>query len=623
MGKRSKTGSLVVNKIWLLAKNYRIPLFALFGLVLGLIFHFLLHRHDIGEWIWLATLIIGGFPIVLQTFRGMLKGQFASDIVAMLAIITAVIMGQAFAGAVVVLMQSGGEALEAYGLRRASSSLAALLARAPRFAFRKTNGSLEKIDVALVRVGDVLMVRPGDLIPVDGTIVSGSSEVDESALTGEPLAHTKTNGDRVFSGSVDVNGAFEMRADKISQESQYQKIVELVRKAQTEKAPIQRLADRYAIFFTPLTLVMSGLGFLITRDPITILAVLVVATPCPLILATPLAILCGINKSAKSGIIVKGGAPMEQIGNIKAAVFDKTGTITYGTPFVEEIVPLNHVTAEELLYKTASIEQLSSHSIAKAVVEKANRKLTVPVNFKESPGRGVEGDIDKDHYTIGSYGFLKERLSEACFQNCEEAINRYFAHEKLLVFIGKNDLCIGILVISDRIRPNVSGLLEEIKCLGVEEVVMLTGDSARNADVIAKQAGIKTYRADLMPSQKVEIIQELKKKYDPIAMVGDGINDAPALATATVGVAMGAYGSAISAEAGDIVFLVDDLTKLREVISISQWTIHIAKESILIGIGLSFILMIIAALGFIAPAVGAMLQEIIDVAVILNALRVR
>ena len=623
MGKRSKRGSLVVNKIWLLAKNYRIPLFALFGLVLGLIFHFPLHRHDISEWIWLATLIIGGFPIVLQTFRGMLKGQFASDIVAMLAIITAVIMGEAFAGAVVVLMQSGGEALEAYGLRRASTSLAALLAREPRFAFRKTDGSLEKIDVKQVRIGDLLMVRPGDLIPVDGTIVSGSSEVDESALTGEPFAHTKTTGDKVFSGSGDVNGAFEMRANKISQESQYQKIVELVRKAQTEKAPIQRLADRYAIFFTPLTLAMSGLGFLITRDPTTILAVLVVATPCPLILATPLAILCGINKSARSGIIVKGGAPMEQIGNIKAAVFDKTGTITYGTPFVEEIVPLNHVTADELLYKTASIEQLSSHDIAKAVVEKANRKLTVPVGFKESPGRGVEGDIDEDHYTIGSYGFLKERLTEACFKNCRESIDRYFAHEKLLIFIAKNDLCIGILVISDRIRPDVSVLMQEIKRLGVEEVVMLTGDSARNADVIAKQAGIKTYRADLMPAQKVEIIRELKEKYDPIAMVGDGINDAPALATATVGVAMGAYGSAISAEAADIVFLVDDLSKLREVISISQWTIHVAKESILIGIGLSFILMVIAALGFIAPAVGAMLQEIIDVAVILNALRVR
>jgi heavy metal translocating P-type ATPase len=613
----------MIHKFWAFTKNYPIPLFALFGLFLGLIFYFPLQQRVAAQNIWLITLIIGGFPIVLQTLKGMLKGQFASDIVAMLAIITALIMEQTFAGAVVVLMQSGGEALEAYGLRRASSSLEALLARAPRFAFRKSKNSLEKIEVADVKIGDLLIVRQGDLIPVDGTITDGSSEIDESALTGEPLAHTKTKGDPVFSGSVNVDGAFEMKADKISQESQYQKIVELVRKAQTEKAPIQRLADRYAIFFTPLTLFMSALGYWITGDSVTILAVLVVATPCPLILATPLAILCGINKSARSGIIVKGGAAMEQIGRIKAAVFDKTGTITFGTPFVEEVVPLNHVTSDDLLHKTASIEQLSTHSIAKAVVEKANQKLLVPNNFKEIPGCGVEGDIENDHYTIGSYSFLKNSLGENCFKNCLDAIQRYYALKKLLIFIGKNDLCIGILVISDRIRPNVSGLIHDIKSLGVQEAVMLTGDSAKNAEVIAKQAGIENFSAELLPAQKVEMIHSLKAKYDPIAMIGDGINDAPALATATVGVAMGAYGSAISAEAADIVFLVDDLSKLKEAILISQQTIHIAKESILIGIGLSFFLMLIAAFGHIQPAMGAMLQEVIDVAVILNALRIR
>jgi heavy metal translocating P-type ATPase len=611
------------HKIWTFAKAYPLPLFALFGLLLGVVVDWVFKRHDLSDWIWMITLIVGGAPIALQTLKGMLKGRFASDIVAMLAIITAIIMEQAFAGAVVVLMQSGGEALEAYGLRRASSSLAELLARAPRFAFRKVDGSLEKIDVNEVEIGDTLIVRPGDLIPVDGTIVSGSAEIDASALTGEPLAHNKTKGDKVFSGTIDVNGAFEMRADKLSQESQYQKIVDLVKKAQSEKAPIQRLADRYAIFFTPLTLLMAALGFFLTRDPTTILSVLVVATPCPLILATPLAILCGINKSAKSGIIVKAGASMEQIGNIKAAIFDKTGTITYGTPFVEEIVPLNHVTSDDLLIKTASIEQLSSHSIAKAVVEKANRKLLVPSHFKETPGCGVEADIDKDHYTIGSHAFLKQKLGNDCYQNCQEAINRYYAQEKLLIFIAKNELCIGILVISDRIRPNVPSLIQEIQAMGVREVVMLTGDSAKNAEMTAKQAGILTFKGDLLPAQKGQIVHALKEKYGTVAMIGDGINDAPSLATATVGVAMGAYGSAISAEAADIVFLVDDLSKLKEAIAISQWTIHIAKESIFIGMGLSLALMIIAIFGLIQPAVGAMLQEIIDVAVILNALRVR
>ncbi len=611
------------NTLWAFGKHYPLPIFTLFGLLVGLIFHFPLHRVDLSHWIWLATLICGGIPIVFQTLKGMIQGIFASDIVAMLAILTALVMGEAFAGAVVVLMQSGGEALENYGLRRASSTLEALLARAPRFAFRKKDDSLEKIRVEDVRVGDILMVRPGDLIPVDGTIIEGTAEIDESALTGEPLAHSKTAGNKVFSGTIDVNGAFEMRADLLSQESQYQKIVEMVRKAQLEKAPIQRLADKYAIFFTPIALAMSLFGFFVTGDTTTILAVLVVATPCPLILATPLAILCGINKSAEVGIIVKGGAPMEQVGNIQVAVFDKTGTITYGTPHIEETIPLNHETADDLLYKTASIEQLSSHSIAKAVVNKANRKLTVPLNFKETPGSGVEGDIDGDRFTIGSYTFLEQSFGKQCFENCFDTINRFESQEKLLIFIAKNGLCIGILVVSDRIRPNIPVLIRDIQLLGVKEVIMLTGDSAKNAENIAKQAGIKTVKADLLPSQKMEVIKKLKEKYSSVAMVGDGINDAPALATATVGIAMGALGSAISSEAADIVFLVDDLSKMRDCLVISQRTIYIAKQSIFIGMGLSFILMCIASFGLIQPVVGALLQEFIDVAVILNALRVR
>lgn len=602
-------------------KHYPIPLFALCGLLAGIAVHF--YRPIVAEWIWLATLVMGGVPIIWQTVKGMFRGQFASDIVAMLAIITAILMRQAFAGAVIVLMQSGGEALEAYGLRRASSSLAALLARAPRFAFRKKGDVLEKIPVDAVQIGDTLIVRPGDLIPVDGTIVEGTAEIDESALTGEPLAHAKSKSDPVYSGTIDVNGAFQMRADKRSQESQYQKIVELVQKAQAEKAPIQRLADRYAIFFTPLTLLMAAIGYLLTREASAILAVLVVATPCPLILATPLAILCGINKSAESGIIVKGGAPMEQVGRAQAVVFDKTGTITYGTPFVEEIVPLNAETEDKLIYAAASIEQLSSHSIAKAVVNKATGKLSVPTRYQETPGQGVEGEIDGAKYTIGSYSFLEMRLGRKCFQNCDEAINRFYHQEKLLIFIAKNGLCVGIFVVSDQIRPAVPALLQKIHSLGVKEVVMLTGDSAKNAAVIAKQAGIKTVKADLLPEQKVAVVHQLKEKYDPIVMVGDGINDAPALATATVGIAMGAYGSAISAEAADIVLLVDDLAKVGDAMAISQWTIHIAKESIFIGMGLSFALMVVACFGLIQPAVGAMLQEIIDVAVILNALRVR
>jgi len=604
----------------------RSPLLVLAGILLGAIFHLALQRPDLSHWIWLATLIAGGLPIVYRTTKGMLHGIFASDIVAMLAILTAFFLGQAFAGSVVVLMQLGGEAIEAYGLRRATSSLSALLKRAPRTAWRKKGSSMEEIDVRQVQIGDILIVRPGDLIPVDGTILNGSAEIDESAITGEPLARSKGVGEKLLSGSIDVNGAIEMRADRESKESQYEKIVSLVKTAQEEKAPIQRLADRYAVLFTPLTLLMAGLGFFLTRDPSTILSVLVVATPCPLILATPLAVICGINRAADAGIIVKGGAPLEQIASTEAVLFDKTGTITFGMPFVEEVVSLNGEAEEEILLHAAIIDQYSSHSVAKAICSKALQKhksLPLPKRFQESPGRGVEGEINGHAYCIGSKAFLEEKAGVGILAPYQATIQRYQKLGKLLIFVVKDGICLGFLTIADRIRPEARETMQGLRSLGVKEISMVTGDSQWNAEMIAKEAGIAKVEAELLPEEKVAVVQDYGKRYRHVLMVGDGINDAPALATATVGVAMGAYGTAISAEAADIVLLVDDLSKIPDALSIGQRMLQVAKQSIWIGLGLSFALMIVAAAGYIIPAIGAMLQEIIDVAVILNALRAR
>ncbi len=605
--------------------QYPIPVFAFFGLITGILF-FISGQQLIAHYIWYATLILGGAPIVLQTFIGMIKGKFAADIVALLAIITAIIMQQSFAGAVVVLMQSGGEALEKYGLRRASSSLSALLARAPRIAHRKKDGSLEDIDVKEIKVGDSLVIRPGDLIPVDGTIIQGEAEVDEAAMTGEPLAHYKTIGARLLSGSIAVNGALEMRADKTSQESQYAKIVELVRTAQADKAPIQRLADRYAVFFTPLALLISILGWLITKDATTFLAVLVVATPCPLILATPVAVISGINKAAEQGIIVKGGAPLEQTGRIQAAVFDKTGTITYGTPYIDEIIPMNKISAQEMLSLAASIEQLSSHSAAQSIVRYAKmhiEKLPLPKNFKETSGRGVEAEVDGKHVLIGSQSFIEERLGKEQLAPHLAKLNQIHSQGKLITFIAIDHHFAGVIVLSDHIRSEVPLMIERLHQLGIKEILLLTGDSFKNTEVIAKQAGIAHIKADLLPEQKVQAVDELMLTYPYTMMVGDGINDAPALASATVGIAMGAQGTAISAEAADIVLLVDDINKVADAVYIGRRMLHIATQSILVGIGLSVILMVIAAFGHIPPPIGALFQEIIDAAVILNALRAR
>ena len=532
--------------------------------------------------------------------------------------------------------------------------------------------SLEEIKVTDVRIGDLLVVRAGDLIPVDGTIISGRAQIDESALTGEPLPKNKDVSDDVFSGTINAGGnAFEILASKVSEDSQYAKIVQLVRKAQEEKAPIQRLADRYALWFTPITLAISGFGWLVTQNPQTILSVLVVATPCSLIFATPVAIMSGINRCAKIGIIIKTGAAIEQIGKSQAVVFDKTGTITYGSPVVEDIVVLtkdgkirqeeddnnsinnnnsntiltsnNNNASDDLLLKAAGIEQMSSHPAARVIVQKAKEKLgssllSTPRNFHEIAGAGVEGDINGEHIIVGSQSLFEnndnkkyhgqrqqqQQQSELEFDK-ELLLNtiKKRGEGKMIAFIGINNILVGAIILGDKIRLGVNVMMQRLQKLGVKETVMLTGDSFDSAKVIAKQAAITNFEFNLLPEQKVLAIKKLKERYKNIVMVGDGINDAPALAAATVGVAMGAKGTAISAEAADMVLLVDDVTKVADVLEIGQRTIQIAKQSIYFGLGVSFILMIVASFGLIPPTIGALLQEILDVGVILNALRAR
>jgi heavy metal translocating P-type ATPase len=410
----------------------------------------------------------------------------------------------------------------------------------------------------------------------------------------------------VFSGTINTGDAFEMHADKISEESQYAKMVKLVRKAQQEKAPIQRLADRYAIWFTPIVLVVSVIGWVITSyNPQTILSVLVVATPCSLIFATPIAIMSGINRAAKMGIIIKSGASIEQIGKAQVVVFDKTGTITFGTPAVEEIIPFdssssnNDINTDDILLKAASVDQLSSHPAAQALLQKAEQrklgKLPIPTNFHEVSGAGVEGDINGEHIVVGS---------KSLFENNENRNKRHDNHEykrnmisaldakkglihydegKILAFISVNDKPAGAIVFGDQIRPRVRLMMQSLRNLGVKQTVMLTGDNSVNAQKIAQQTGITHFESDLLPEQKVKSVKKLKEQYKNIVMVGDGINDAPALAAATVGVAMGAHGTAISAEAADMVLLVDDVTRVVDALEIGQRTLSIAKQSIYIG----------------------------------------
>jgi heavy metal translocating P-type ATPase len=614
-----------LSKFAVLAKSYPLPFFALAGLVAGTIEMFGFGASDIARWIWYATLVVGGAPVVLKTISGMLKGKFAADIVAMLAIVTAVLTDEVFAGIIIVLMQTGGEAIDDFGFSRASSSLEELIARAPRLARRKRDDTIEEIGASEVKVGDVLVVRPGDLVPVDGDVETGTADVDESALTGEPLPRTKTRGDHLLSGSVDVGSAFEMRATRISRESQYSRVVELVKKAQTEKPPIQRLADKYAVWFTPTAVGMAAIGFLLTRSVDAFLAVLVVATPCPLILATPLAVISGVNKAAKESIIVKSGAAIEQIGRGRVVIFDKTGTLTYGTPVIDRVVSFGG-REDDLLKLAASIGQLSSHPVAASMAKDGRERfvnLFPARNFREAPGQGMEAEVEGKRVVIGSQRYVEATLGNK-FDSQSEVILREVQRKGTLVsFVAVDGTPAGIIIFSDQIRPGVPALIQKLRELGVEQTVMLTGDNELNAGTIAREAGIDKVRANLLPEQKVDEVRRLTAEYKTSIMVGDGINDAPALATATVGVAMGAHGTGISAEAADVVLMVDDVTKVGDGIAIGQRMMHIAKQSIFFGMGGSLVLMAVASFGYIQPAAGAIMQEVLDIVVILNALRVR
>jgi heavy metal translocating P-type ATPase len=584
--------------------------------VAGLVAHLLFGAPDFARWVFLVTLLVGGVPLVWQTLRGILSGRFAADIVAMLAIVTALVVGQYFAGAVIALMQSGGEALERYAMGKASSSLEALLARAPKVGHRLENGQATDVPVNEIRVGDRLLVRPGDIVPVDGEVTSGTSSVDQSALTGEPLPIRAIEGTRLLSGSVNLEGALQMLALRAADSSQYQQIVRLVERARREKPPIQRLADRFAVWFTPLTLAMCGVAWVLTGSATSVLAVLVVATPCPLILATPIAVIAGISRAADVGVIVKTGAALEQVGRARAVVFDKTGTLTLGHPTVARIEAANGIEHDTLLRFAAAVEQLSSHHLGRAVADMGRQRLGLlpeATEFLESPGAGASARVEGHMVDLGSASYLAAR----------GVVVPPAPNHNTTACVSVDGRFAGTIEFVDPLRHQVPSLMQRLAVLGVIETVMLTGDREETARAIAAQAGIRTVRANLLPADKVAAVRELGRRYGTVVMVGDGINDAPALAAATVGIAMGEHGTAISAEAADIVLLVDDISRVGDAMAISGRMRRITLQSIGVGLGVSFLLMVFASFGLLAPAVGAVMQEALDAVVILNALRVR
>jgi heavy metal translocating P-type ATPase len=571
--------------------------------------------------LWGATTLVCLLPLAFTVARELARGRTGVDLIAVLAMAGALLAGEQLAGAVVAVMLAGGQVLERHATGRARSELTHLLSRAPRVAHRRDGDRLVQVPLAAVALGDLLVVRSGEVLPVDGLVEGDAAVLDESALTGEARPVERWAGERVRSGTLNAGSAFELRATATAEASTYAGIVRLVEQAASEKAPLVRLADRYAIWFLPFTLAVAALAWAVSHDSRRAIAVLVVATPCPLILAAPIAIVAGISRAARAGVIVKAGGALETLARGEVLLLDKTGTITEGTPRLAEVVTFAAISADEALRLAASLDLVSPHALAEALVGAAHERglrLAFPRETREDPGDGIDGVVEGRRVRVGKAewvtagGPLPPAAAELRAQSRRTGSSA--------PFVAVDGTLVAALVLEDAVRPEAPAALQALRAGGFREIVLLTGDQAGIAAEVGSAVGVDRVLAEQSPAAKVAAVRDARLRGVTV-MVGDGINDAPALAAADVGVAMGARGASASSEAADIVIVPDRLGLLVDAHAVAGRSRRIALQSIVAGMLLSGVGMACAAAGWLAPVAGAVVQEGIDLLVILNALR--
>lgn len=573
------------------------------------------------HWSWASGgLLMAAVLLVDSTIRAWQR-DVGVDLIALLAIAGALLLDESLVAAVIAVMLSGGHALEAYASRRAQREIGKLVERAPAFAWRYEDERLEQVPVADVAVGDRLLVRSGELVPVDGEVLDEIAVLDESSLTGESLPVKHAPGAPIESGSVNAGTPFDMRATRPAAQSTYAGIVRLVEEAQHARAPLTRLADRFALLFIPLTLAIAGAAWLLSGDAVRALAVLVVATPCPLILAAPVAFFGGLSRSARRGILVKGGAVLEALARARVLFFDKTGTLTTGGMHLLAIETGGEREENELLRLAASLAQASTHVASQNIVRMARERglaLATPGNVQEEAGAGLRGEVDDRQVALGSYDYA---IGHALPADWAERFLRQMDYDDATgSFVVIDGAMAGALSFADRLRRDAPRAVRKLRQAGIGRIVILTGDRQEPARAVGMAVGADEVHARLHPPDKLALIEQAAAK-DPTIMVGDGINDAPALAVAGVGIAIGARGATVASDTAGVVLLTDRLDRVAEAVQIARRTRGIALQSIVVGMGLSLLAMLAAALGYLPPLAGAILQEVIDVAVIVNALR--
>lgn len=571
-----------------------------------------------------APWVVGAYALGIAAWeavgmvRSLLRGHAGLDILAVTAITAAVLVGEPWAALVVVLMLTGGAALEDYAEHRSKRELNALLARAPQRATRlRSDGTAERVDVDEIGVGDELLVRPGELVPVDAVLLDESASFDESSLTGESLPVERSAGERVSSGAVGGSAAVRMRAVAVAADSEYQRIVRLVEEAAGSRSRVVRLADRYAVPFTLAALAIAGAAWALSGEAVRFAEVLVVATPCPLLIAAPVAFLGGMSRSARFGLIVKGGGTLEQLSRVRSVAFDKTGTLTSGRPTLRRVLPAPGFAEDEVLRLAASAEVYSSHVLSSSVVATAKARgiaLAPAVSAEESATNGVAAVLEDAASTTVRVG--KPSWVAAFAEGLEAAV---LEPGELAIYVAADGRFAGAIVMRDAVREEAGGVIAELRNLGIERMLVVTGDVSATAEPIAAGLGIDEVHAECRPGDKVRIVGAVRPR--PLLMAGDGLNDAPVLAAADVGFAMGARGSTAASESADVVNRFDDLSALPRAVRIGRDTVRIALQSIWLGIVISAGLMLVAAFGFLPALAGAWLQEVVDLVAILGALR--
>ena len=545
--------------------------------------------------IWISVLLL------MEIFEDWKSGRYGVDILAVIAIVSTILINNYWAEWMILVMSTGGETLEDYATGQASKELRSLLNNTPRIANKLVNGQITAVKVDELHIGDIVLIKPGQQVPVDGEIVKGTSSFDQSSLTGESVPVTKKPGDNLMSGSVNGDAAVQMKVTKEAKDSEYQSIVALVKSAQAQPAKFVKMADRYAVPFTIISLIIGGVAWAVSGDATRFAEVMVVASPCPLLIAAPVALVSGMSSMSAHHIIVKSGPTLEKLARAKTFAFDKTGTLTENQLVVDQVVPAeDSVSKDELQGLAASVEQQSSHVIASSLVKATNKDLIKPVtNLKETTAQGVEGDVDGKHVKVGKLKFVAPD------------------HEKIdinstAVFVSINDQFAGYITLMDEMRSETPDTIARLKRQGAQDIMMLTGDHKAVAEKVGNKAGITDIRADLLPSEKIKAIKEVPKDLRPVVMTGDGVNDAPSLTAADVGIAMGAKGATAASESADAVIMVNDLSKINDAVAISKHTMKVANIDVLTAIGVVIIIELIAFTGVIPAFWGAILQEVVD-----------